>query len=41
MVSLCLPHLVEVRYGVDCFACFGCCQIYVSVVGEFGVKCES
>ena len=26
---------------VDCFACFGCCQVYVSVVGEFGVKCES
>ena len=25
---------------VDCFACFGCCQVYVSVVGEFGVKCE-
>ena len=43
MVSLCLPHLVEVRTFeyVDCFACFGCCQVYVSVVGEFGVKCES
>ena len=24
MVSLCLPHWVEVR-TVDCFACFGCC----------------
>ena len=30
----------DVEY-VDCFACFGCCQVYVSVVGEFGVKCES
>ena len=26
---------------VDCFACFGCGQVYVSVVSEFGVKCES
>ena len=26
---------------VDCFACFGCRQVYVTVVGEFGVKCES
>ena len=27
MVSLCLPHLVEVRTFeyVDCLACFGCC----------------
>ena len=42
MVSLCLPHLVEVRTAyVDCFACFGCCKVYVSVVSEFGVKCES
>ena len=43
MVSLCLPHLIEVRTFeyVDCFACFGCCQVYVSVVCEFGVKCES
>ena len=42
MVSLCLPHLVEVGTEyVDCFACFGCCQVYVSVVGELWVKCES
>ena len=43
MVSLCLPHFVEVRTFeyVDCFACFGCGQVYVSVVSEFGVKCES
>ena len=43
MVSLFLPHFVEVRtfeYG-DCFACFACGQVYVSVVREFGVKCES
>ena len=43
MVSLCLPQLgrgEDFEY-VDCFACFGCCQVYVSVVGEFGVKCES
>ena len=40
MVSLCLPHLVEDFEYVDCFACFGCCQVYVSV-SEFGVKCES
>ena len=26
---------------VDCFACFGCGQVYMSVVSEFGVKCES
>ena len=26
---------------VDCHACFGCGQVYVSVVSEFGVKCES
>ena len=26
---------------VDCFACFGCGQVYVSVVSEFVVKCES
>ena len=26
---------------VDCFACFGCGQVYVFVVSEFGVKCES
>ena len=26
---------------VDCFACFGCGQVYLSVVSEFGVKCES
>ena len=26
---------------VDYFACFGCYQVYVSVVGEFVVKCES
>ena len=26
---------------VDCFACFGCGQVYVSVVSEFGVKRES
>ena len=26
---------------VDCFACFGCGQVYVSVVSEFEVKCES
>ena len=26
---------------VDCFACFGCGQVYVSVVSELGVKCES
>ena len=39
MVSLCLPHFVEVRTEyVDCFACG---QVYVSVVSEFGVKCES
>ena len=43
MVSLCLPHLVGVRTFeyVDCFSCFGCGQVYVSVVTEFGVKCES
>ena len=42
MVYLCFPHLVEVRTEyVDCFACFGCCQVYVSVVDEFWVKCES
>ena len=42
-ISLCLPHFVEVRTFeyVDCFACFGCGQVYVSVVSEFGVKCES
>ena len=26
---------------VDCFTCYGCCQVYASVVGEFGAKCES
>ena len=26
---------------VDCFVCFGYGQVYVSVVSEFGVKCES
>ena len=26
---------------VDCFACFGCGQVNMSVVSEFGVKCES
>ena len=26
---------------VDYFACFGCGQVYVSVVSEFGVKFES
>ena len=26
---------------VDCFACFGCGKVYVSVVSEFGVNCES
>ena len=26
---------------VDSFACFVCYQVHVSVVGEFGVKCES
>ena len=26
---------------VDCFACFGCGQVYVSAVSEFGVKCDS
>ena len=46
MVSLCLPHYVEVKIlkdfeYIDCFACFGCGQVYVSVVNEFGVKCES
>ena len=43
MVSLCFPHLVEVRTFeyVDCFACFGCGQVYVFVVSEFEVKCES
>ena len=44
MVSLCFPQLVDVRTlieYVDCFACFGCGQVYVSVVSEFGVKCES
>ena len=25
----------------DCFPCFGCGQVYVFVVSEFGVKCES
>ena len=38
------PHFVEVRTlteYVDCFACFGCCQVYVSVVSECVVKCES
>ena len=42
MVSLCLPHFVEVRTFeyVDCFASFGCGQVYVSVVSKFGVKCE-
>ena len=36
MVSLCWPHLVEVgTLSVYCFACFGCFQVYVSVVGEF------
>ena len=41
MVSLCLPHLVEVRTFeyVDCFALVAARS--VSVVGEFGVKCES
>ena len=32
MVSFCLPHFVE--------ASFGCGQVYVSVVSEFGVLCE-
>ena len=43
MVSLCFPHLVEVRTFeyIDCFARFGGGQVYVSVVSEFGVKCES
>ena len=43
MVSLCLPHFIEVRTFeyVDCFACFGCGQVYVSVVSESEVKCES
>ena len=43
MVSLCLPHLVEVRTVsmLIVLRAFGCCQVYVSVVGEFGVKCES
>ena len=42
MVSLFAPHgRGEDFEYVDCFACFGCCQVYVSVVGEFGVKCES
>ena len=40
MVSLCFPHLVEVR-TFEYVDCFGCCQVYMSVVGEFGVKCES
>ena len=26
---------------VYCFACFGCDQVYVSVVSEFGVNCVS
>ena len=34
MVSLCLPHLVEVRT-------LSMLIVYVFVVGEFGVKCES
>ena len=43
MVSLCSPHFVEVRTlsMLIAFACFGCGQVYVSVVSEFGVKCES
>ena len=46
MVSLCFPHFVEVitlsMLIVLFFACFGCCQcqVYVSVLSEFGVKCE-
>ena len=41
-VSLCLPHFVEVRtLYVDCFVCFGCGHVYVSVLSEFGIKCES
>ena len=33
MVSLCLPHLLEVRTFeyVDCFTCFGCCQVGLCV----------
>ena len=31
----------EVFEYVDRFTCFGCYKVYVSVVGEFGVKCES
>ena len=41
MVSLCLPHLVEVRTLSMLIVWFGCGQVYVSVVSEFGVKCES
>ena len=41
MVSLCLPHFVEYSEYVDCFACFGCGHVYVSVVREFWVKYES
>ena len=43
MVSLCFSPFDrgdDIEY-VDCFSCFGWFQVYVSVVGEFGVKCES
>ena len=43
MVSFCLAPLCrgeDFQY-VDCFACFGCGQLYMSVVSEFGVKCDS
>ena len=34
IVSLCLPHFVEVRTlsMLICFVCFGCGQVYVSAV---------
>ena len=43
MVSLCLPHLVEVRTFsmLIVLRALVAARSYVSVVGEFGVKCES
>ena len=42
MVCLCSPFCrgEDVEY-VDCLACFGCGQVDVYIVSEFGVKCES